>query len=292
MFNKFTKYFWALFLILLFCGISLFSKNKMNSAEMDESSGISVSRIHEDILYTHNDSGDSSRFFAVTNKGVLKETFHFKGDPTITKGVKDCEDIAIGPGPDKSKSYIYLGDIGDNKRERKYITVYRFEEPVISHQISTTLIKGNSVHLKYPDGPRDAETLMVDPIEKLIYIISKREDTVGVYTAPLKYHANDTLTMEKKGTVRFNGVPGLKWITAGDISADGQQILVKSYEKVFYWKREANEPIWKTLQRKSIELPYTLELQGEAIGFNTKGNAYYTTSEGKNAVIHKYVLPD
>ena len=31
------------------------------------------------------------------------------------------------------------------------------------------------IHFKYPDGPRDAETLMIDPVEKLIYIVSKRD---------------------------------------------------------------------------------------------------------------------
>lgn len=291
MLKKASKYFWAIFLIMLFCGISLLSKNKLDSEEMGESSGLAYSRIHENLLYAHNDSGDSSRFFAVTNKGVLKETFNFTGDPRIDRGVKDCEDIAIGPGPVKSKSYIYLGDIGDNGRIRKYISIYRFEEPRIGELKTTTFIKGQALQLKYPDGPRDAETLMIDPVDKLIYIISKREDSVGIYIAPLNQRLNDTVTLEKRGSVHFKGVPGLKWITAGDISADGSQILIKSYEKVFYWKRRAGEPVWETIQRPSIELPYTLELQGEAISFNAEGNSYFTTSEGRNAIIFKYAIP-
>lgn len=289
--KKAIKYFWAIFLVMLFCGINLLSKNKLDSDDMDESSGLASSKIHENLLYTHNDSGDSSRFFAVTTKGELKETFNFTGDPTLDNGVKDCEDIAVGPGPVKSKSYIYLGDIGDNGRIRKYISIYRFQEPAISEQKTTTLIKSRAIQLKYPDGPRDAETLMIDPIDKLIYIITKREDSVGIYTAPLNPPLNDTVTLEKRGTVHFEGVPGLKWITAGDISFDGSQILIKSYEKVFYWKRDAGEPVWKTLQKPYIELPYTLERQGEAISFNTEGNAYFTTSEGRNATIFKYAIP-
>ncbi len=43
--------------------------------------------------------------------------------------MKDCEDVATGPGPIKGKNYIYLGDIGDNAEKRRYISVYRFEEP-------------------------------------------------------------------------------------------------------------------------------------------------------------------
>src|SRR5476651_1820376 len=81
---------------------------------MDEISGIAASGINKDIYYIHNDSGDTSRFFAISPSGDLKSTIYYKGDPKEIQGVRDCEDIAVGPGPDKGKSYVYMGDIGDN----------------------------------------------------------------------------------------------------------------------------------------------------------------------------------
>ena len=45
---------------------------------------------------------------------------------------RDWEDIAVGPGPDASKSYVYVADIGDNEGQYQYKYIYRFEEPVLN----------------------------------------------------------------------------------------------------------------------------------------------------------------
>jgi hypothetical protein len=147
------------------------------------------------------------------------------------------------------------------------------------------------LHLKYPDGPKDAEAMMIDPQQKLIYIVSKRSDTVRVYTAPLAFKANDTVTMTYRTKLFFKGFKPFKWITAADISKDGKQVLVKSYEKIYYWKRDGTEPIWETLQRKAEEPNYQQEKQGEAIGFTADGKGYYTVSEGVFSPIYYYRVP-
>jgi hypothetical protein len=264
---------------------------RLQNKQMDEISGISASGIHNGIYYVHNDSGDTSRFFAITPQGNIKSVIYYKGDPKEPLGARDVEDIAVGIGPVKGKSYVYMGDIGDNGAMRPYITIYRLEERK-SWIGKDSIVNAHAVplHLKYPDGPRDAETLMVDPIEKLIYIVSKRTDSVTVYTTPLNFKANDTLTLTKRCKLFFNGFKPFKWITAGDISKDGQQILLKDYVKVYYWKRNDNEPIWKTIQRRPVELPYQAEKQGEAIGFTPDGKGYYTTSEGVFAPIYYYSI--
>jgi hypothetical protein len=260
---------------------------------MNEISGIAASGLNAGIYYVHNDSGDTSRFFAITPDGKLKSTIYFKGDSHEELGVRDCEDIAVGPGPVKGKSYVYMGDIGDNDAYRNFITVYRMEEQKSWTGGKDSILKANAVpvHFRYPDGSRDAETLMIDPIEKLIYIVSKRSDSVTVYTSPLNFKPNDTLTLTKRCKLYFNGFRPFKWITAGDISKDGQQILLKDYVKVYYWKRENNEPIWQAMKRKPQELPYQQEKQGEAIGFTPDGKGYYTTSEGVFAPIYYYTTP-
>jgi hypothetical protein len=159
--------------------------------------------------------------------------------------------------------------------------------------VNEGIVKTNAapIHLKYPDGPKDAETLMVDPIEKLIYIVSKRQDSVTVYTTPLAYKTNDTVILTKRCKLFFPGLKLLKWITAGDISKDGTQILLKSYTKVYYWKRRDDEPAWKAMQGKPQVLPYVQEKQGEAIGFTPDGKGYYTTSEGVYSPIYYYSVP-
>ena len=265
---------------------------RLQNKQMDEISGISASGIFPDIYYVHNDSGDTSRFFAISPDGRLKAVIYYNGDPKERFGVADCEDIAVGPGPVKGKSYVYMGDIGDNGAGRKFISIYRLEE-------KKTWVKDSLVHaaavplnLKYPDGPRDAESMMVDPVERLIYIVSKRTDSVAVYTTPLDYKPNDTVMLTRRCKLYFNGFRPFKWITAGDISKDGQQVLLKSYVKVYYWKRQPGEPIWQAMLRKPAELPYTEEKQGEAVGFTPDGKGYYTTSEGVFSPVYYYPIPE
>jgi len=256
---------------------------------MDEISGIVASTANPGILYVHNDSGDSSRFFAITPGGQLKCIYNFKGE-TPPLGVKDCEDITLGSGPDSSTSYIYVGDIGDNFSHRKYITIYRIKEPTPTLTTPSANVDADPLFLQYPDGPRDAETLMTDPIDKLLYIVSKREDSVHIYSTPLYFKAHDTVTLTKDATLCFGSGKG-KWITAGDISPKGDQILLKSYRKVYYWRRPPGEHVWITMQRKPMNLPYLIEGQGEAIGFTPDGKGYYTISEGHYPQLFYYKVP-
>lgn len=84
----------------------------------------------------------------------------------------------------------------------------------------------------------------------------------------------------------FPGGSVSKWITAGDISRDGKEVVIKSYIYIFYWDRKTDETIPQCLKRVFIGLPYNPEKQGEAIGFTKDGRSYYTISEGKHAEIH------
>jgi hypothetical protein len=264
---------------------------RLQLKSMNEISGIAASGIIHNLYYVHNDSGDTSRFFAIYPSGEVKSIIYFKGDPRERYGVHDCEDIAVGPGPAPGKSYVYLGDIGDNYSLRPYLTIYRMEEQRAWAGDSVAHTTAVPIHLKYPDGPKDAETLMVDPVEKLLYIVSKRQDSVTVYSTPLIYRPDDTVMLTKRCRLFFPGFKIFRWITAGDISKDGQQILLKSYSKVYYWRRQHNEPIWQTMMRAPRLLPYLQERQGEGIGFAPDGKGYYTCSEGVYTPIYYYSVP-
>jgi hypothetical protein len=69
-------------------------------------------------------------------------------------------------------------------------------------------------------------------------------------------------------------------IVAGSISPNGQQLLLKNYQKIYYWKRLPNETIAQVFARKPIELPYEREPQGEAIAWSRDGREFFTLSEG------------
>ncbi|HTF27762.1 MAG TPA: hypothetical protein VK625_02900 [Flavitalea sp.] len=289
MIKNFIQAFAILFLSI--GGVEAQDTPRIQSALLNEISGLVASGGSDTIFYAVNDSGDSSRFFAVDTSGRLIATYHYKGsNPKFPLGVMDCEEMAWGPGKIKGKNYLYVGDIGDNRSIRPFITIFGFEEPQSGDTLSN-LIR-TVIHLKYLDHPRDAEAFLIDPLLKTICIISKREDTVGIYETTFLDNDLDTLTLEKKGILVLPRtiMQLTRQVVSTDISRDGTQLLIKTYGSIYYWKRKGMESIASLLKRKPLSLPYTVEPQGETIAFNRKGTGFYCISEGLNPVIYYYPL--
>jgi hypothetical protein len=248
--------------------------------EIDEASGLAHSWAHADILYTHNDSGGDPYVFMLDTLGEYRGKIILEGVEN-----RDWEDIAVGPGPDQNSAYIYVGEIGDNYSRHDNIFLYRFKEP--QHLEDEIYLKPEIITLSYPDGPKDAETLMVDPENGDVYILSKRDSSNTLYKAEAdKLVGKSEVTLEK-----IRRYP-ITMSTGGDISKDGRQILVKNYWVVYHWARMPGESISAAMKRDPILLPYNPEPQGEAIAFSKDGNSYYTLSEKRmrmEPVLYKYM---
>jgi len=267
-----------------------------DSEELREASGLAGSIANPDLLWVHNDGGDKARLFLIDKQVHIKTTIWLdKVDH------RDWEDMAVGPGPIDGKNYVYVGDIGDNSAKHKFKFIYRFEEPTINWKKTrdTTLTKIDTIKFQLPDAPRDAESLMVDPLTRDIYIISKREEKVNLYKLPYPQSTTDEITAElalpqltfnqyqekvvsqKDGKILTNGYASdyFNQVVGCNISKDGSEVLIKSYSSVYYWKRNENESITEMLKRTPIRLPYVPEPQGEAITFDVKGKGYFTLNE-------------
>src|SRR5687767_9826648 len=81
---------------------------RFRDPEVRESSGMSSSSRSGDYFFTHNDSGDEARLFAVNRSGETLAVFRVPGASNL-----DWEDMARGPD-DQGRPALYLGDIGDN----------------------------------------------------------------------------------------------------------------------------------------------------------------------------------
>lgn len=246
---------------------------ELQSPQLVEASGLCVSRSNPNILWSHNDSGHSNRLFAVGKNGENYGYFFLTG-----AGSRDYEDICIGNGPEEGKDYIYLGDIGDNHAQYNFIVIYRFPEPNAQnlplegvHYMDASDIE--RFEFEYPDGPRDAETLMIDPWTKDLYIVSKRDFRSIIYRAKFPLTSEKRTKLERLAQLPFN------WAVAGDISADGKKIAIKDKNNIYYWTRELGETVIDALRRQPIKLPYVLEPQGESFGWTPNGDRYFTLSE-------------
>ncbi|MEM8896934.1 MAG: hypothetical protein AAGC85_02475 [Bacteroidota bacterium] len=234
-----------------------------------EASGLAVSRANPDLLWTHNDLGNRGELFLISLKGETLATLDLD-----SLSHRDWEDLAIGPGPVEDKTYLYVADIGDNFNifPRKYI--HRIPEPTRSKKGEWMLHgKPETITITYPDFQYDAETMLLDPLNKDLYFITKRRSNAHIYKLSYPYSTKKPNQLDKVGTLPFFN------IVSGDISSDGQEILIKTYFAVYYWKREKGEALEKTLAREPVRLPYIPEAQGEAMCWTPEGEGYYTLSE-------------
>lgn len=234
--------------------------------KLEEASGLVASANHPGYFWTHNDSGNGADLFLIDSQAKIAARISLENVRN-----RDWEDITLGPGPEPNKSYLYVGDIGDNDARYPFKMIYRLEEPT---EIEDERIhKFDTLFLQLPDGTRDTEALMIDPVFSDMFLCSKREDSIRLYQFSTTWKSGDTLIADLKIKIPyFNTV-------AADISADGAEILLKTYNHVFYWKRAAGESVPETLKSNPVQLNYKPEEHGEAITWTRDGSGYYTLSE-------------
>lgn len=242
----------------------------MPSHFVNEASGLVPSKNINGYLWTHEDSGSPSHLYLLSYNAEQLHTVPLNGAENI-----DWEDIASGPGPNESLHYLYIGDIGNNfGRSNRNLTIYRIPE-ITSLQQSFSAENLEKITFNYPDEPKDAETLLLDPLTKDLFIISKELNNSRIYRLPYPQSTHETMEAEYMGNI-----PGVIVATAGDIAFDGAEIVIRNYGAIFYWTRKKGESVADVLKRKADRtLPYQIEQQGEAICFDTQADGYYTLSE-------------
>jgi hypothetical protein len=241
---------------------------EITNKKLEEVSGLAASINNPKLLWTENDSGNGAEVFLVDEKMEIRLICKLKGVAN-----RDWEDIAVGPGPEPGKSYVYVAEIGDNLEIFQYKNIYRFEEPVLkAGQKEVTITNFDTITFQLADQKKDTEALMINPLNRNIYIISKREQPVYLYELPYPQSTKDTLTASK-----VMPLP-LTQIVAADFSADGKEIIMKNYKNVYYWKTK-DRSIEETLKERPYIVEYKKEPQGEAITFAQDGSGYYTVSE-------------
>ena len=241
---------------------------------LDEASGIASGKRNPGLLYSHNDSGGKPCVYAIDHQGNLRCTLTLAGIQN-----RDWEDIACVEDASSGISYIYVGEIGDNNAKYSSVAVYRFPEPELNAEDSLlTVNQVEKIQISYEDGPRDAEALFVNPHNGDIYIISKREEKVGLYRVAQPVSLTEVNTAHRLGSLP------LGWVTAADLSPNGRKLLVKTYPGVWQFKCKQDKQGILTLGKNPKARPYLLEPQGEGLCWDKKGKGYFTLSESGSGV--------
>ncbi|WP_137225055.1 hypothetical protein [Shewanella sp. MEBiC00475] len=281
----------------------------ITAPSIDEASGLAVSRINDQILWLHNDSGDTARIFAIDTQGNPLATVNITGVKNI-----DWEDIASFVY--QGESYLLIADVGDNQAKRSQYQLHLIKEPDLSQlngQKTLSVKPSWSMTFTYPDGAHDCESVAVDLAKQKILLLTKRDKLPILFELPLiapsgqNASNNSSVEMVNKQAKRLGEIAPLPtamldyasiytWIgfagkpTAMDISADGLSAVVLTYTHAFYFTQPQPSD-WLSLfatQPQQIMLPSIK--QAEAVGFSQDGRSIFITSERLPAPLYKMDL--
>ena len=269
-------------------------------AVIRESSGLAASRRDPRILWTHNDSGDQPVLYALEANGARRGILRLTGARNI-----DWEDLASFQLD--GRAYLLIADVGDNASQRTDCALLIIEEPdpaTLSPLDETPVRIAWTIPVSYLDGPRDVESVAVDPEAGLIYLLAKRTSPHGLYTLPLRIPADGVIpaaTPVAQVPNAFFPQPSISQAllplptgryrtqpTGMDFAADGSAAVVLGYGDVLLFPRQNDEPWKTTLMRPPVVLAPHGFIQAEGVAFGADNCTIFVSSEGAGTSISRY----
>jgi hypothetical protein len=243
-----------------------------------ELSGFAASHQHAGIFWAHNDSGNAPEIYALRADGTIAATVPLRG-----VNLRDPEDIAVGPCAAGSvQSCIYLADIGDNGARRPGVQILKAVEP---ERLDGTPLAPAILPFRYPDGPHNAEALVVDPGTARVFVITKTLLSLGDV-----YRVDDLGSRDGGHAVRLRTLraPGEfdSTTTAADAHPSGTRLLLRTYTRAWELRSPAARSFEDVLDAEPVPVPEASQPQGEAIAYTADGRDYLLGGEGVGSPLY------
>jgi hypothetical protein len=247
-------------------------------AVLRELSGFAASHQHAGIFWAHNDSGNAPEIYALRADGTIAATVPLRG-----VNLRDLEDIAVGPCAAGSvQSCIYLADIGDNGARRPGVQILKVVEP---GRLDGTPLAPAILPFRYPDGPHNAEALVVDPGTARVFVITKTLLSLGDV-----YRVDDLGSRDGGHAVRVRTLRAPvefdSTTTAADAHPSGTRLLLRTYTRAWELRSPAARSFEDVLDAEPVPVPEASQPQGEAIAYTEDGRGYLLGGEGVGSPLY------
>ncbi len=252
----------------------------------DEASGIAASNSRPGTYFLVDDAAGTGGLVLVDERGALVTRVQLAGMSASNAEALSAGPCGPMPPPDRgagTAGCLYVGDIGDNRDRRPDVTVYRAAEPDLSAADLDPLITvaADEWHYTYPDGPHNAESMMVGPDGSLIVVTKPHDD------APHRLYRGDpgggTLTFVREFRPRGSQLP-MRTILTGNVATDlafsPGRVLLLTYDDVHEYTAPdpaADPTTFPDWPNRS--LPFPPLPQAEGITGTADGCGYVTASE-------------
>jgi len=242
----------------------------VSDRRLDELSGLAGAGAGYVTVNDGSDDASHRRIFYLTSRCALSRSVSYPSRP------RDTEDLAVAPD-----GTLWVADIGDNGRSRKTVGLWKLApgaaKPVL-HRFT------------YPDGPHDAETLVLNGDGTPI-IITKDPFTAGLYVPAAKLKAGATIALRRAGSFAIPqtstsnpyGLPGRLVLTGGATSPDGTKVALRTYADAFEFPVTGGDVIAAVTTGTAVTTALPDEPQGESVAYSADGTALLTVSETAGA---------
>lgn len=263
---------------------------------VDEISGFAASARHPEVIWTHNDSGDKARLYALGASGEVLATLHLRGARHV-----DWEDLARVDRD--GRSLLLIADTGDNGGLRQELAIYAVEEP--EALVDARPRVSWRMRFRWPDGARDCEALAVDRETGEMLLISKKRVPPELFRLPASPRGDRIEVAEPLGLLQGIEQPTAEdlernpvygryrsQITAADTSPDNRWLAVLNYRRVMLYRREAGESWSDAIARTPQVLSFPWLPQAEAITFSPDGRELLIGSEKLPVPLVRLAVPE
>jgi hypothetical protein len=245
----------------------------VSDPRISESSGLVASPTHDGLVWTVNDSGHTASVFGVSlasgrTVAVLRLTH---------TDARDWETMTAGRLPDGT-GVLWIGDTGDNSAIRTSVVLRLVREPRRLPRAGGTVdVAPVSLRVRYPDGPKDVEALVLTRDGRLL-LVTKELFVGTVYEVPRHAVAAalSGTSVTKPVTVRNVGGVRQSLVTDGASLPDGRIVLRGYVDAVVYTDRTRSDRGLQATQRVALP-PQNL---GETLTVIDSGAALLVGSEG------------
>lgn len=259
---------------------------KFRSPRVTESSGVVVSRANPRILWTHNDSGDDAYLYATDLQGADRGAIRVSGAKN-----NDWEDLGLGPCPLGSGVCLYIGDTGDNLRQRSRVTVYAVPEPEpprIAADTQRVTAAAYTLKFRYPDGSNDVEALYVSPGDTAVYLVSKGNSGNGkVRLYRLRHSAWQQDRVATAELVQILPISTdrahARLVTGAAVRPDGALVAIRTYGDLHFFRPSPDGRL--VLTRHSTCSLTGSARGGEAVAFLDDSTLVLTSEAGTIHVV-------
>ncbi|MCP2336858.1 YncE family protein [Actinomadura rupiterrae] len=178
---------------------------RAEDARLSDPGALARGIAHPDVWWTLD--ARKARVFAVGDDGRTKASF-------TVPGTRGWDTLAVVKG-DGGAGTLYLADLNGTGAKHDTLTFYKVPEPA---KLADGALAAKAYQVTYPDGAHEAGTVLGDPSEQRLYVVTRAAGAASVYALPAALGSRVVNRLTRVRRLPF-GVRG------GAFAPDGRVVL-------------------------------------------------------------------